>query len=102
MFLNAPPKPTKVKHVAYIIAMVVLGILLSIFLHIIIEARYLAWAERTGYAVRWFQGCALHPVIQIALPILGAIGGFFLGRFWWKLVYLDRKWAKGRADGKGK
>ncbi len=94
MFLNAPPKPTKAKHVTYLIATTVLGVMLSIFLHIIIETQYLAWAERTGYAVHWYWGCALHPAIQIILPILGATGGFFLGRFWWKYVYLDRRWAK--------
>jgi len=93
MFAAASPNPTKAKHVTYLCVTMVLGILLSILAHVGLEAIYLAWAERTGRVVHWYAGCAMHPVFQIALPILGAVGGYFLGRFWWRWVYVERKWA---------
>jgi hypothetical protein len=94
MFLSAPANPTKAKHVIYLCATTLLGVLFSVLAHVGIESLYLNWADGASHIVHWYWGCALHPVIQIGLPILGAIGGFFLGRTWWKWVYVDRKWAK--------
>ncbi|MEK7570580.1 MAG: hypothetical protein AAB515_04070 [Patescibacteria group bacterium] len=104
MFLHTPPNPTKAKHVIYLAVTTALGILLSYLVHAGIEAAYLAWAESAGREVTWYGGpldtlgasCALHPVIQVGLIVLGAIGGFLLGRYWWRLVYVERKWAKGK------
>ncbi len=95
MFLTAPPNPTKAKHVVYLSVTTVLGVLLSILVHVGIESAYLAWAESVGQTVTWHGGCALHPVLQIGLVVLGALGGFFLGKNWWRLVYVERKWSKG-------
>ena len=97
MILTAPPNPTPAKHIAYLCTTVLLGVLVSILAHVGLEAISLNWAERAGYAVHWYWGCALHPAIQIGLPILGAVGGYFLGRFWWQWVYVDRKWARGKG-----
>lgn len=110
MFLSAPPNPTKIKHILYLCATTLLGILLSTLAHIAIESLYLNWAAGAGHAVQWYwspldklgASCALHPAIQIVLLILGAVGGFFLGRLWWKWVYVERRWAKGLADIKGR
>lgn len=98
MFFSAPPNPTKTKHVVYLTVTTVLGILLSVLIHVGIEAAYLAWAESTGRVVHWYGSCALHPIIQVSLVILGALGGFFLGKYWWRLVYVERKWSKGIMD----
>ncbi|EKE20584.1 MAG: hypothetical protein ACD_7C00521G0001 [uncultured bacterium] len=95
MLLNANVNPTKTKHVVYIIVSTLLGILLSLLAHAGIEMLYLNWTERTERVITWYGGCALHPAIQIGLLVLGAVGGFFLGRLWWRLVYIERKWAKG-------
>jgi hypothetical protein len=96
MFFNAPTDATKVKHVVYLAAATVLGLLLSFLAHALIEMQYLAWAESTGRVVTFNSSCALHPALQAALWLGGAIGGFFVGRLWWRMVYIDRVWAKGR------
>lgn len=100
MFLTAPPNPTKAKHVVYIVVTIVLGVFISYLIHAGIEAIYLAWADSTGRLVHWYGSCALHPVLQVGLVVSGAVGGFFLGKYWWRLVYVERKWAKGLSDSK--
>ena len=86
MFHRTPPTPTKAKHAVYLVSATILGVILSYVVHAIIETWYLNSIE-TG-KVTWYWRCSLHPIIQIGLPILGAIGGFFLGRFWWKIIYI--------------
>ena len=98
MSLTAPANPTKTKHIVYLIATTVLGVLLSLIAHAVIESVYLQWAEGAGVTVTWYRGCALHPVIQVGLLAVGTVGGFFLGRFWWRMVYIERRWAKGKRD----
>ena len=98
MFFSAPENPTKFKHVIYLSACTLLGVLISLLVHAGIEAGYLAWAESSGKQVVWHGGCALYPVIQVGLILLGVIGGFVLGRLWWRLVYIERKWAQGKIQ----
>ncbi len=99
MFLSAPANPTKTKHVIYLLAATGFGVVLSFLVHAGIEAAYLAWAESAQKSITWYGGCALHPIIQVGLMFLGAVGGFFLGRFWWTYVYVERRWAKGKKYG---
>jgi hypothetical protein len=96
MFLKAPGKPTKFKRAIYLSAAVILGILLSFIIHALIEINYLNWALSQGKVVEFYGSCALSPVLQISLWLLGAIGGFFLGRFWWRKIYIERFWEKKR------
>jgi len=98
MFFSAPANPTKFKHAVYLSASTLLGILVSLLVHAGVEAIYLAWAESSGKQVVWYGGCALHPVIQIVFIFLGVIGGFLLGRLWWRLVYIERKWAQAKKN----
>lgn len=92
MFHRTPPTPTPAKHIVYIIATTILGVLLLGLLgHVIIEAVYLKWASDINHIIIWHEGCALHPILQYSLLLLGAIGGFFMGRIWWRLVYLEGK-----------
>lgn len=95
MLFNAPSNPTTTKHVIYLAASTLLGVLLSIIVHIIAETLYLNWAAAHDKAITWHWHCALHPVMQISLLMLGAVGGFAIGRIWWQWVYIDRRWAKG-------
>lgn len=95
MFFNSHVGgPSKIKKFVYLSATVILGVFLSIIAHALIEIIYLHWAESKGWAITFFNGCALFPAVSYALLFLGAIGGFFLGRFWWRLVYIERFWEK--------
>ncbi len=101
MFFRAHLNPTPAKRVIYLCSTVVLGILLSILAHVGIESLYLNWAQDKGIGIVWHSAfgltsaaCALHPIIQWGLVALGAVGGYMLGRFWWRMVYIERWWSK--------
>ena len=97
MFLNIVGKPTKIKKITYLVLSVILGLLLSFDLHALIEIKYLQWAFNQGLVARFYGGCALPPVLQIGLIFFGGIGGFFLGKFWWQKVYIERFWEKKKS-----
>jgi len=96
MFLKAPGKPTKIKKAVYLLASIILGLLLSLIAHALIEMSYLYWTLSQNRVVNFYGGCALPYWLQAALWVLGGVGGFFLGRFWWRKVYIERVWAKNR------
>lgn len=86
------------KRPIYLVLTTALGILLSMIAHAALEIEYLNWSERTGRAIHWtkFFGvgwCALPSVIQYGLVAAGAVGGFLVGRVWWRWVYVEgRHW----------
>lgn len=92
MFLNRPTNSSSGKKAVYLLAAAVLGVLLSFIIHAVIEISYLSWAERQDILVPFYGSCALPPPLQIGLLLLGIIGGFFLGCFWWQKVYVEKKW----------
>jgi len=90
MFFNAPAKPTRLKHVVYLTATTFLGLILSFMAHAFIEMGYLRWADSEGLLVPFYGGCVLPPLTQTTLWVVGALGGFLLGRSWWRKVYIKR------------
>jgi hypothetical protein len=87
---NIPKNPGKLKRMIYLLASTILGLLLSFIAHALIEINYLELAEKHGLAVPFYHGCAIAPILQIALWVLGAVGGFCLGHFWWRKIYIER------------
>ena len=88
-------------HTLYLVLWVALGVLLSFVLHALVELWYLASAEKAGTvdSLVWTKyaglgSCALPAVVQYGLFGAGLIGGFLLGRVWWRLVYVERRWER--------
>ena len=101
MFFHVtPPKPTPTKKFIYLILTTILGILLSFLICTFIEIKYFNWVLNNQWAqenpsdVMLSAKYALHPALRIALLLVGAIGGFFLGRVWWRKVYIEQYWYK--------
>lgn len=94
MFFATPSKPTKLKKALYLLSSTVLGVLLSVIAHALIEINYISWALRHNYLVPFYGGCALPPWLQVTLWLSGVIGGFLLGRLWWRKVYIEKVWKK--------
>ena len=92
MFLSRPRKPAQLKKVVYVLAWMVLGFLLSFLLHAYVEVNYINWLLSHGKEAKFLCGCALPPIIQVIIWLLGAVGGFFLGRFFWRKVYVERNY----------
>lgn len=85
-------QPTKIKKTVYLTASIILGLLLSLNLHILIEVNYLNWLLGHGQPATFYYNCALSPILRISLLLLGSIGGYFLGNFWWRKIYIERFW----------
>ncbi|HLB95282.1 MAG TPA: hypothetical protein VJK26_00010 [Patescibacteria group bacterium] len=88
------------KKIIYLAATAFLGLILSFIGHAVLEIVYLNWLNRHELPVKWTAvlgggTCALPPLLIYLLPILGIIGGIFLGLFWWQKVY-----EKGKGKGK--
>lgn len=99
MFFNTHPKPSKLKRIIYLIAATILGLLLSFFAHALIEINCIKHALVQGkvlanHMVFGSGYCVLPVYLQLGLFILGIAGGFLLGRFWWRIIYVDRIWEK--------
>ena len=94
MFIKTVGEVTRLKHIVYLSAATLLGLLLSFLVHAFIEMEYLSWAAEQGKAVTFYGSCALPTLLQLALWVAGGVGGFYLGRFWWRMVYIDRVWAR--------
>jgi hypothetical protein len=90
MFISHVGKPTKIKKIIYLTAFVVLGILLSLNFHSLLEVGYLELAARHNLTVHFYGICALPPVIQILLPVTGITLGIYFGLYWWRKIYIER------------
>jgi len=97
MFLTHVGQPTEFKKIVYLIASVTLGLLLSLNLHALIEVKYLNWLESQGEVAKFYGNCALPPVAQIVILLLGLVGGYYLGKYWWRKVYIERFWEKKKS-----
>lgn len=88
------------KRALYLTLTTLLGIIVSYGVHALVELWWLSYAQKQGLAITWTQHfghglCALPPVAQYGLFILGAIGGFLTGRVWWRWVYREgKRWKK--------
>lgn len=87
------------KHTVYLALTVLLCLLLSLIAHAVIEILYLGTAVRNDNPVVWRYylhsqfPCALPPILFYGLPIFGIVGGFLIGRIWWRWVYVEgRQW----------
>ena len=60
---------------------------MSFLVHGLIEMLYLKIADDRDIVVTWTRSCALPAYLQIGLVLAGAVGGFFLGLYWWKKIY---------------
>ncbi len=82
----------KAKKTLYLICSTVLGIILSFIAHAAIEIVHLRTADNiTWYKHFGIASCALYPAIAYGLLIIGIIGGFLLGLFWWRIVYIEKR-----------
>lgn len=83
------------KKTVYIFLVMVLGMILNFIAHALIETAYINSAIAGGLVLT-DQGifgsyCVLPVWLQILLPLAGIIGGFFMGKTWWRMVYIQKR-----------
>jgi hypothetical protein len=77
------------KRILYILCFAILGVLVSMIAHALIELSALAYIMRskTPPLLTWPQWEGVHDIASLVLVLLGTIGGFFCGRFFWPRLY---------------
>ncbi len=79
----------------YIFLWIILGFLLSMLAHAWAEIWYINNLLSHGSAPVDFSTfghyCALPFWVQYSLLLVGLIGGFLAGKFFWRVVYIERK-----------
>ena len=79
----------------YIICTTFLGILLGIIVNGFVELPVIALLtfdiEKFGLGMTWEQWGVVHAIWTFITFIGGAIGGYFLGILWWRIVYVEHR-----------
>ena len=83
------------KRAVYIALFTFLGVLLQFLVHAGIEIPVISLLlndfETFGLGLTWDQWVMIHNVGTIILFIVGAVGGFLLGRYWWRAIYIEKR-----------
>jgi heme/copper-type cytochrome/quinol oxidase subunit 1 len=86
------------KKTIYIILFTFLGVLLQFLVHAAIEIPYLGLLnhnfEKYGFGLTWSQLLTIHAVLTIILILIGALFGFFAGKFCWRKIYIEHAWPR--------
>lgn len=83
------------KRIIYISLFTVLGIILSFLIHAAIEIPIL-WLfikdfDQYGLGLSWQSWYLIHYIGSIVLLFIGIIFGYFQGKHWWKVIYIERR-----------
>lgn len=77
----------------YIFSFTVLGVILQLLIHAIIEIWYLDLLLKDfgtyGFGFSWRAWFVIHHISTVILLVSGIILGFWQGKFWWAKLYLD-------------
>lgn len=89
----------QIKKTIYILLTMFLGFLLAMIAHGLMEMWFLnlLFSKNIVPKEYIFLGvhCFLPPYLQFGLPAFGVIGGYFTGRTWWRIIYIEhRRWKK--------
>ena len=89
------------KRIIYIISFTILGILLGLLLHSVIEIAVIKLLlrdyDKYGLGLEFGTWFKIHTAWSIITFIGGATLGFLQGRKWWRVLYVEqryRKWLK--------
>jgi hypothetical protein len=85
------------KKIIYIICTIVLCLLLASIAHSLIEMWYIEWLLARSIAPTpgaLGYRCFLPLPLAIFLPLAAIVGGWFLGNIWWRIIYVERRFAK--------
>lgn len=86
------------KKKVYIILFVIAGLLGQFLLHTMIEVAYIDILEidfaKYSLGMSWTQLMTIHHVLTVVLAILGLAAGYVLGKYWWQVLYVEKKYKK--------
>jgi len=75
----------------YILLFTFLGVLLQFLVHALVEIWYIGLLasnfSRYSFGLSWHQWYIIHHIATAILFAMGAVFGFWQGKFWWKRIY---------------
>lgn len=84
------------KKTVYIIAFTILGILAQFLLHAFVEVWYIGLLLKDfatfGFGLSWDAWFFIHAVVTAVFFIGGTILGFFAGKKWWQILYVEQRY----------
>ncbi|MCR4323308.1 MAG: hypothetical protein NUV61_04455 [Candidatus Azambacteria bacterium] len=88
------------KKTIYIISFTLLGILAQLLIHALLEMWYIELLigdfARYGFGLSWNAWFLIHHIVTGVLFAGGSIGGYFSGRYWWRIIYTEKRYEKYR------
>ena len=86
------------KRTIYISAFTFLGFLLQFLVHAWVEIWYIGLLINNfstyGFGLAWRQWFLIHHILTVLLLIGGLAFGYLQGRYWWKQIYVLKRWKK--------
>lgn len=89
------------KRIIYLICFTFLGGLLGFLLHALIELYYIRMLvvdfDKYGFGLTWSDWYLIHSILTGLLILIGSGLGFYWGKKWWRILYVEgryRKWLK--------
>ncbi len=83
------------KKIIYIICFTVLGIVVQLLVHAVIEILSINLLvgdfQKYSFGISWDQWFIVHYIGTIVLLIAGILLGFWQGIYWWKIIYENKK-----------
>ena len=80
----------------YIILFSIAGALFGFFIHMVFEIWYINTLlfpsyETYSLGLSWNGILFLHALLVFVLTISGGIIGFYQGKYWWRIIYVEKK-----------
>lgn len=86
---------TNTKRKIYIALFIVFGVLIGLLLHGSLELWYarnlITDFDHYSLGYTWQQWFSIHKYFSITLLILSIVFGYFQGRYWWRVVYEEKR-----------
>lgn len=88
------------KRTIYIILFIILGVFAQFLAHALLELWYIALLAtdfaRYGLGLSWDAWFLIHHIATAVLFTGGVLGGYLSGKYWWRVIYIDKKYEKCR------
>ena|SRR3989338_2255312 len=85
----------EIKRKIYIGLFIILGILLGLLVHGFLELWYIRGLinnfPKYSLGYTWADWFLIHKIFSAITFVGGALFGFFQGRFWWRIVYEQKR-----------
>ncbi|TSC62077.1 MAG: hypothetical protein G01um101448_1210 [Parcubacteria group bacterium Gr01-1014_48] len=77
----------------YLFLFTLLGVIVSFLVHAAIEIPVIDLLvkdfEKYGLGLTWRQWYSVHHIGSVLLLLLGIMGGFWQGKYWWRVMYIE-------------